>query len=158
MMSREAHHGAFATGQSPQNVRFRDRIGRRRRKHSSIPPPYRAGTVPGFLLNLKVARHRRRRTGLSKQQPTQEHPAARGLSPVSCHRCDPRTGRKTRGLTPSFFQRRKIASIPPPHRAGTVPGFLPPTRTASEGHATVGAAAVLRLVPRSCYGWCRVGP
>jgi hypothetical protein len=36
--------------------------------------------VPAGRSNLKVARYRRRRTGLSKLQPTQEHPAAWGLT------------------------------------------------------------------------------
>ena len=48
MMSQDAQKGLPRRGRALQNVRFCDRTGRQRRKKASIPPPHRAGTVPGF--------------------------------------------------------------------------------------------------------------
>ena len=90
--------------------------------------------VPTGRSNLKVARYRRRRTGLSKLQPTQEHPAAWGLTLL-------------RGDCPRFLVKWVFDPF-----VDERDRFVT-TRTASEGHATVGAAAVLRLVPRRPVKW-----
>ena len=50
MMSREVHHGAFTKGRVLQNVRFRDRIGRQRRKQSKHSATPSRGDCPRFLV------------------------------------------------------------------------------------------------------------
>ena len=135
MMSREVHHGAFTKGRALQNVRFRNRIGRQRQKKASIPPPHRAGAVPGFLsafVLMTLSRGDCPRVSCLLPRwggEIKKAPIARGLSPVSCHWTLPRESRNRisrkmksrardwRDITRTFWSRS-------PYRAGAVPGFL----------------------------------